>query len=82
MQLAYQQLHAVPYREVNVCWRRLYTDAALHQTLQIVEGFIGKGGEGDAVNDGVLGNGEDWVGKVVKLLDMTLILTGAVGREE
>lgn len=65
LQLAYQQLHAVPYKEVKTCWRRLYTDAALWQILQIAE-----------TNDDV------WIAKTVKMLDMALILTGAVGREE
>ncbi|KAF1967070.1 Clavaminate synthase-like protein [Bimuria novae-zelandiae CBS 107.79] len=68
-ELAYQQLHAVPFREVKTCWRRAYTDAVLHQVLGVVEKEI------RAVS-------RDWVGEVVKLLDMALILTGGAGREE
>ncbi|KAL5390068.1 hypothetical protein DPSP01_002125 [Paraphaeosphaeria sporulosa] len=71
LRLAYQQLHAVPYREVKTCWRRLYVDAALWVVVGIVEEIIGDEESGD-----------EWVGKVVETLDMALILTGAVGREE
>ncbi|KAF9741125.1 hypothetical protein PMIN06_012689 [Paraphaeosphaeria minitans] len=71
LRLAYQQLHAVPYREVKTCWRRLYVDAALWVIVGIIEGAIGDEKSGDG-----------WVSQVVETLDMALILTGAVGREE
>lgn len=63
--LAYQKLHDVPYKQVKACWRRLYTDATLWKVLRVTE----RHGHGD------------WIDEVVKLLDMTLILTGAPLRE-
>ena len=69
--LAYQKLHDVPYKDVKTCWRRLYTDATLWNVLNTTEGRVKQ-----AHTDG------EWVDKVVKLLDMTLILTAAPMREE
>lgn len=71
VKLAYQKLHDVPYKEVKTCWRRLYTDATLWRVLNIIKGR----GE-QAHKDGQL------VDEVVKLLDMSLILTAAPSREE
>ncbi|KAF2449154.1 jumonji domain-containing 5 [Karstenula rhodostoma CBS 690.94] len=70
LRLAYQQLHAVPYREVKACWRRLYVDAALWVVVHIVEEAAGEE------------KGDEWISKVVEALDMALILTGAEGRED
>ena len=70
-QLAYQKLHDVPYREVGRCWRRLYTDAGLWRAVGVV-GSVDGGGEA----------GTGWVDEVVALLDMSVILCGAAGREE
>ncbi|KAJ4295498.1 hypothetical protein N0V90_007511 [Kalmusia sp. IMI 367209] len=85
MLLAYSQLHAVPYNEVKACWRRLYTDAVLWQVLLIGEEkeSVGCGGSGRVEGSKTGEATEDkWIGKVVKLLDMALILTGAPEREE
>ncbi|KAK3210271.1 hypothetical protein GRF29_44g2126334 [Pseudopithomyces chartarum] len=71
MQLAYQQLHAVPYKEVKTCWLRLYTDAALWMVLAVINKF----------DDQERNDDDDWMAPVVKMLDMALILTGAAGRE-
>src|SRR5262245_44810716 len=38
LQVAYEHLHHVPYKEVKTCWRRLYTDAALRQALAVLQG--------------------------------------------
>jgi lysine-specific demethylase 8 len=68
--LAYQKLHDVPYKEVKACWRMLYTDATLRIVLNTAEHHINR----------MLADG-NWVDEIVKLLDMTLILAGAPGRE-
>ena len=68
-QLAYQKLHDVPYRDVKTCWRRLYTDATLCKVVKMVE-------------VGVEDEKGDWIDELVRILDMTLILTGAPEREE
>lgn len=87
LKLAYQKLHDVPYKEVKACWRRLYTDASLWKVLRLVEkqeegnlGNEGAEGKNDELDD--RGRKRDWMDEVVRLLDMTLILTGAPQREE
>ncbi|PVI04106.1 Clavaminate synthase-like protein [Periconia macrospinosa] len=94
LDLAYQHLHDVPYKEVRTCWRRLYVDAALWVVLGIVGRLfpVEKGKvnedrtqEGEKDCGGEPDGGEekdDWVAEVVKTLDMALILTGAPRREE
>jgi lysine-specific demethylase 8 len=79
LKLAYQKLHDVPYKKVKTCWRRLYADASLWKVLRLVgdrPSSTGSEEEGDV--DG----GTDWVDEVIRVLDMTLILTGAPEREE
>lgn len=81
LQLAYQKLHDVPYKEVKTCWRRLYTDAALWKVLGILERWL-SGPQDERESGKEQEKDEDWVTTVVKLLDMALILTGAPRREE
>ncbi|KAF2247928.1 Clavaminate synthase-like protein [Trematosphaeria pertusa] len=87
LQVAYQHLHDVPYKDVKTCWRRYYADAALYKVLDVVgerkdtgkvEGEHGDEGCEEEEEEGE----EDWATRVVKILDMTLILTGAPRREE
>jgi hypothetical protein len=73
--LAYQNLHSVPYSEVKTCWRRLYTDATLWKAVELAIARGNACGEEQAAKDG-------WVDEVVRMLDMALILTGAPEREE
>lgn len=85
LQLAYQKLHDVPYKEVKKCWRRLYTDAALWKALRIFERAGTGTGEEERNEDGNMegdADAGDWITQVVRTLDMALILTGAPGREE
>ena len=87
LKLAYQKLHDVPYKDVKTCWRRLYTDASLWTVVSLV-----KEESQEELGAGVTNNGKqeqedgtrslEWVDKVVRSLDMTLILTGAPGRED
>ncbi|KAF9700474.1 hypothetical protein EKO04_001617 [Ascochyta lentis] len=71
LKLAYQRLHDVPYKEVKACWRRLHTDGTLWKVLDIV-----------AERSNWTRSYGNWFDKVVQMLDMTLILTGAPSREE
>jgi hypothetical protein len=85
LKLAYQKLHDVPYKEVKTCWRRLYADASLWMVLKLVEGRHAEELDSQTPKDKRLEeiNGEgDWIDEVVRLLDMTLILSGAPEREE
>jgi hypothetical protein len=87
LKLAYQKLHDVPYKDVETCWRRLYADASLWKVLEVVEGRHGEGLDNQALEDKrpeqeECVKDEDWIDEVVRLLDMTLILSGAPKREE
>lgn len=73
--LAYQNLHNVPYSEVKTCWRRLYTDATLWKVLGLPHVRENVSGE-------ELDTPDEWADEVVRMLDMALILTGAPEREE
>ncbi|KAF2749658.1 Clavaminate synthase-like protein [Sporormia fimetaria CBS 119925] len=78
LQLAYEQMHVVPYKDVRTCWRRLYTDAALWIALGVLESVeLGEDVSGEEKDEE-----GDWVTRVVKSLDMALILTGGPRREE
>ncbi|KAI4646003.1 hypothetical protein J4E93_005582 [Alternaria ventricosa] len=86
LKLAYQKLHDVPYREVKTCWRRLYTDTSLWKVLKLVGDRHDEQLRADLSNSGndevEVDTKSDWVDEVVRILDMTLILTGAPEREE
>ncbi len=81
LKLAYQKLHDVPYKDVKTCWRRLHVDASLWKVVGIVEqeGYLEGWGNGGGIGDA---RGDELIDEVVRLLDMTLILTGAPEREE
>lgn len=68
---AYQKLHDVPYKEVRTCWRRLHTEATLWKVLNTAKSRTNQ-----------TQTEKYWIDEVVKLLDTTLILTGAPRREE
>jgi hypothetical protein len=76
LKLADEKLHVFPFKDVEVCWRRLYTDASIAKAVLVVEKNI-------AVINGVRVNDEEeWLTEVVKMLDMALIMTGAPLRED
>ncbi|KAF2812681.1 Clavaminate synthase-like protein [Mytilinidion resinicola] len=66
VRLAYEKLHAYPYKDVPTCWRRLHTEGSLWEVLTIIrkeEERLKAEGEGN-------------------VLDMALILSGGPGRED
>jgi Cupin-like domain len=94
--LAHDRLHAFPFKDVPVCWRRLYCEAALWIGVEILRGTVeaeGGGGSGEQereqehgidrgrtvldVGQTGKGEGKDWLTRLVEVLDMALILTGA-----
>ncbi|KAH7396745.1 hypothetical protein DE146DRAFT_657595 [Phaeosphaeria sp. MPI-PUGE-AT-0046c] len=75
-ELAYQNLHTVPYKDVRTCWRRLYTDATLWKVIVLAEA---QGSMKELVAPAIK---DAWLDEVVKMLDMALILSGAPEREE
>ena len=64
LRVARTKLHAYPFAEVPVCWRRLFTDASIVKAAIMI--FRWEQGEED-------------VGNVVGVLDMAIIMAGADG---
>ncbi len=69
IRLAHAKLHAYPFKEIPACWRRLYTDASIAKAVLTIRANL--------KNPTSTTTAEDWVGNVVKTLDMALIMTGA-----
>ncbi|KAL8741839.1 MAG: hypothetical protein Q9190_005598 [Brigantiaea leucoxantha] len=90
--LAHSKLHAYPFESVPSCWRRLYTDASIAKAVVLIRQNLRLAqppstGHDATENIHSLAKKEDyargqWVDEVVKLLDMALIMTGGVGRED
>ncbi|KAF2493150.1 Clavaminate synthase-like protein [Lophium mytilinum] len=86
VRLAYEKLHAYPYKDVPTCWRRLHTEGSLWEVSNILrkedekihEEFRDVGEDGEPRGEAEA----DWVTNVVKKLDMALILSGGPGRED
>ncbi|MCJ1408843.1 hypothetical protein MMC19_002920 [Ptychographa xylographoides] len=74
IRVANKRLHVYPFSDVDICWRRLYTDASIATALLNINTHLFQEGE----------PGMDcaWLDETVKLLDMALIMTGAPLREE
>ena len=71
IELADKKLHVFPFKDVDVCWRRLYTDGSINKAILITRKHL----KDDVQRDG------PWLDEVVKVLDMALIMTGAPRRE-
>lgn len=78
LRLSTTKLHAFPYRDVPLCWRRLYTDASILKAVAQITILLDRPSTGS----------EEWIAglenedaEIVKTLDMALIMTGAPGHE-
>ncbi|MCJ1371794.1 hypothetical protein MMC20_003013 [Loxospora ochrophaea] len=66
IRFAHDKLKAYPFKDVPLCWRRLYTDASIVKAASLI---LSSSSCGD-------------VDEIVKTLDMALIMTGAPLREQ
>ena len=73
IKLADEKLHIFPFKDVDVCWRRLYTDASISKSIKLVKEQVASNSQAFLE--------EKWLDEVLKLLDMALIMTGAPRRE-
>ncbi|KAL8869481.1 MAG: hypothetical protein Q9174_004242 [Haloplaca sp. 1 TL-2023] len=96
LELAHSKLYTYPFASVPTCWRRLYTDASIAKAMALVEeglrlltgandtyhGTKRKRSRSDeAISEDE--NAEDeWLDRVVRILDMASIMAGAAGRHE
>ncbi|MCJ1381377.1 hypothetical protein MMC17_004487 [Xylographa soralifera] len=71
--LANAKLHVFPFKDVDACWRRLYTDASIAKAVLAIQAHLSGGEE--------TREGTAWLDDVVRALDMALIMTGAPLRE-
>lgn len=71
------RLRVFPFKDVKLCWRRLYTDASLALAVQLIRKNI----QSDHAS-GHHDDGSSWLTSVVRYLDMALIMAGAPWREE
>lgn len=74
--LADQEIHVFPFKDVKNCWFRLYTDTSIVRAINLLLGY-NQAGE----YDGLL-EPPQLASKIVGMLDMALIMAGGVGREE
>ena len=73
IKLADVKLHVFPFKDVDVCWRRLYTDASISKSIKIIKERIASTHQASLEGK--------WLDEAIKLLDMALIMTGAPRRE-
>ncbi|KAK5325158.1 hypothetical protein LTR93_004635 [Exophiala xenobiotica] len=77
LSLANKKLHTFPFKDVEPCWFRLYTDASLAKVLKIIHDV--ENGSKNATLHEALSSRLD---EIVTVLDMALIMAGGLGREE
>ncbi|MCJ1313834.1 hypothetical protein MMC25_007514 [Agyrium rufum] len=77
MNLADKHLHVFPYKDVDYCWKRLYTDASLINAYPVLKDLC-KSEVRSRIPEGVR---EVLIDDVVKLLDMAVLMAGACGRD-
>jgi hypothetical protein len=76
--LANQKLHVFPFKDVEACWFRLFTDASIAKAVKIITSNISTD---DRVRiDDIDQTGKSWIDEVVKLLDMALIMANGLSR--
>ncbi|KAI9710623.1 MAG: hypothetical protein M1812_007388 [Candelaria pacifica] len=75
IRLAHDKLHTYPFKDVPICWRRLYTDASISKAILIME--LHSQARRPNVDDF-----HDLQTDIVRLLDMTIIMTGAPRRRD
>ncbi|EXJ67916.1 uncharacterized protein A1O5_09263 [Cladophialophora psammophila CBS 110553] len=75
--LADKKLHTFPFKDVQPCWFRLYTDASIAKVLELL------GLTSPTLNDSSLSESlKTHLDEIVSILDMALIMAGGLGREE
>ncbi|CAG8565805.1 10689_t:CDS:2 [Ambispora leptoticha] len=76
--LSSEKFHSYTFREVPSCWRQLHTDASLVKSICEVHlaTTIQKENDQNKIDDNTIKNA--WK-QVIKTLDMTLLMSGAIG---
>ncbi|KAJ5901643.1 hypothetical protein N7495_002171 [Penicillium taxi] len=98
LELADAKLHVFPFKDVKICWRRLYTDASIIKACFVIiknrelSQQTRKSGakidiplliqEVKCLKESRINHRATWVSEVVHILDKALIMTGAPTREK
>ena len=77
LKIADQKLHVFPFKEVQSCWFRLYTDASIAKAVKLILADITSA---DATAPP--SKDEAWIDEAVGALDMALIMAGGLRRED
>ena len=72
--LANKKLHVFPFKDVNACWLRLYTDTSVAKAVKKIPG--------PSFDVQYIAMPVKQLDEVVSILDMALIMAGGLGREE
>lgn len=81
LQLAKDHVQNQPYREVRRCWLRLYEDASLWRAAELL-GEVGEARSGLLESDELSGKDDDWMSRIVRILDLGLVVSGGTLRGE
>ncbi|RJE20098.1 JmjC domain-containing protein [Aspergillus sclerotialis] len=79
LELANSKLHVFPFKDVDICWRRLYTDASILAACYRICDNVFEGPKFDMEGKEVKNPG--WLSEVIHQLDKAIIMTGAPFRE-
>ena len=78
--LADQEIHVFPFKDVPKCWFRLYTDTSIVRAAVLLAEYESKTKLWQQAVTSV--PGPAIIDDIVSILDMALIMAGGVGREE
>lgn len=79
LQLARDHVQNTPFRDVRKCWLRLYEDASLWRAIELL---CDAGDAGTNFESSDLPGTGDWMSKVVRVLDLGLVVSGGTSRGE
>jgi len=78
LQLAKDHIQYQPYRDVQRCWLRLHEDASLWRAVEL----LCDAAEGRSLGPGKISEADDWMTRLVRVLDLGLIVSGGTFRGE
>ena len=83
--LAHTKLHTYHYKSVPACWRRLYTDASITLAVNVIRKHL-EDPKSNAAKQSIKEEkgmeDDEWMDRVVRVLDMAIIMAGAEGRQK
>lgn len=81
LQLAKDHVQNTPFRDVRKCWLRLYEDASLWRAAELLDDAADGDSNPEPCNVSDM-NEDDWMSRVVRVLDLGLVVSGGTSRGE